>query len=248
MNNNKKICSFCGHENNSEKKVCESCGVKLSNHSIGEKVEKQKKIIPKPSEPSKSQKKTELPKIVSPNYWKHSTFILLGIVVILIFIIMSNKENITTEVNNETPLLQNNINLNNIQEITNLENQIVKNSGDTSSILKLANLYHDSKMFDKAILNYEKYIKINDRNLDAVVDLGVCFFDLKQYENAEKIFLSVATKNPAHQVALLNLGVVNLSKGDREKSKEWFEKCIKVNSISEFGQRAKNILSENNLN
>lgn len=257
MDNNKKICDNCGHLNSISANVCESCGIKLQSGGVDNNIQQ---VNSQPTKTKEKVQKTYTKKKVektsnvnntsgnSVNYWKFSTFVLLIIVFVLIYLNYSEKNTVTNDLDESSELPQGHIDLSGMQEIDNLEKIIANNPKDTTSLLKLAHLYHDSGISDKAIITYEKYLKFNDKNLDAIVDMGVCYFDLKNYAKAEEIFLSAYKVNKLHQIALLNLGVVNLVQGKTDLAKNWFNECIKVNPLSDISQRAKKILSDNNLN
>jgi len=48
---------------------------------------------------------------------------------------------------------------------------------------------------------------------------------------------------PDHQIAHLNLGIVNLAASNVEKSKEWLRKAVDLNPNSEIGKRAQELLN-----
>ena len=48
---------------------------------------------------------------------------------------------------------------------------------------------------------------------------------------------------PKHQIAHLNLGIVNLTAGNLQKSKEWFQKAVQLNPNSDIGKRAQELLT-----
>ena len=48
---------------------------------------------------------------------------------------------------------------------------------------------------------------------------------------------------PKHQIAHLNLGIVNLSAKNLVASKEWFQKTVDIDPNSEAGKRAQELLT-----
>ena len=60
--------------------------------------------------------------------------------------------------------------------------------------------------------------------------MGVCYFNLQDYANAIAEMETALKYIPNHQIAHLNLGVVNLSAGNLEKSKEWLKKAVRFKS------------------
>ena len=52
--------------------------------------------------------------------------------------------------------------------------------------------------------------------------------------------------NPHHQIAHLNLGIVNLALGNLKESRKWLEEAVKIDPSSEAGKRAEEILKSHN--
>jgi Tfp pilus assembly protein PilF len=69
---------------------------------------------------------------------------------------------------------------------------------------------------------------------------------LKQYDKATSIFEAVIQKNPKHQIAYLNLGIVNLTQGKIVEAKEYFQKCIALGEHTDAGHRAAELLKSHN--
>ena len=72
--------------------------------------------------------------------------------------------------------------------------------------------------------------------------MGVCYFNLRDYTNAIEEMETALKYSPNHQIAQLNLGIVNLAAGNVEKSKEWLKKAYDINPTNEVGQRAEQLL------
>jgi tetratricopeptide (TPR) repeat protein len=104
-------------------------------------------------------------------------------------------------------------------------------------------LLQDSKLFEKAISNYKKYLVKNPENADARVDMGICFYNLGDYPAAISEMENALKYQPKHQIAHLNLGIVNLTARNIDASKEWFRKTVKLDPNSEAGKRAQELLS-----
>lgn len=230
-----KFCNQCGSKLEVHHKFCPECGVKVSGSK------NLKSGISGSKENSSSDGKTLNPKVLYG-------ILAGGIVIILIVVLSSGMLESTTEVVN--PLNQNQqqvgtssgVNLNNMQLINDLEAKIKQNPDDQKSLLELAHLKNDSGLFEAAIQNYKAYLKKNPSDADARVDMGVCYFNLKDYPNAIKEMETALNYVPDHQIAHLNLGVVNLSAGNLAKSKEWLQKAYDLNPTNEIGIKAEQLL------
>ena len=130
-----------------------------------------------------------------------------------------------------------------MKAIEDLEAKIKQNPEDYTSLLQLAHLKNDSGLFEAAIINYKLYLEKNPKDADARVDMGVCYFNLKDFTNAIKEMETSLKYAPNHQIAHLNLGVVNLSAGNLEKSKEWLKKAVGIDPTSEVGTKAQQLLN-----
>lgn len=132
--------------------------------------------------------------------------------------------------------------LTSLNEIKFLEEKVKNNPEDLNSLLSLSHLLNDSGFYVKAIEHYKRYLAKDTKNVDVIVDMGVCFYQLGDYDSAIKAMESGIALNPKHQIAHFNLGIVNSAKGNISKSQEYFEKAIKIDPNSDIGIKAKNLL------
>lgn len=133
-------------------------------------------------------------------------------------------------------------NMNALSEIKTLEEKVLNNPNDLASLLNLAHLLNDSGFYEKAIINYKKYLLKNPQNVDVIIDMGVCYYQTGDYNSAIATMESGIKINPMHQIAHFNLGIVNSAKGDINKSDEYFAKAVKIDPNSDIGIKAKNLL------
>ena len=258
-----KICDICGEENDFNLDECNYCGAgftgkeKIIEKEIRQQVEQDKDFTFKQNLTEKKKEKTTSQKIkkakepaqLQSKKLETKQLILISSFVviigaILIFYGIENSKVVTkseteSQIQKETGTR---IDLNAINEINRLEAELKNNPDDPEKLLKLAHLNHDSGFFEKAIGYYEKYLSFKSDDNDAEVDLGVCYFELKQYDKASAIFEAVIQKNPKHQIAYLNLGIVNLTQGKIVEAKEYFQKCIALGEHTDAGHRAAELL------
>lgn len=264
----KKICDNCGEENDIENTVCSGCGIKLT----GAKTGKIKAGIDKPSDNTKKEIKSKtsvkqeagrqksIPanttsvgaKTKSLNKAKTITIIAIGIGVSVIILIFSGLLNSLIVPGNTASNVANNnnqssgVDLSNIQKINDLETVVKNNPTDTASILDLAHLKNDAGMFEQAIANYKQYLNIVPKNADARIDMGICYYNLQNYDMAISEMEQALKYDPQHQIGYLDLGIVNLSAGKMEKSQEWLKKAVAIDPNSEYGKKAQELLSSHN--
>ena len=129
-----------------------------------------------------------------------------------------------------------------LNEIKSLEAKVENNPDDLNAQLSLSHLLNDSGFYEKAIENYKKYLLKDPNNVDVIIDMGVCYFQVKDYNSAILVMEKGISINPKHQIAHFNLGIVNSAKGDISKSKEYLKKAINIDSNSDIGIKAQNLL------
>ncbi|MDP4172830.1 MAG: tetratricopeptide repeat protein [Bacteroidota bacterium] len=134
------------------------------------------------------------------------------------------------------------ISLDDLQKINDLESAVKKDTTNYSSILELAHRLNDSGFYERAIPYYRMYLRANPKNVDVLVDLGVCFFELKQFDNAKAVMKKGWNINPRHQIANFNLGIVNFSAGQLDSAKIWWRRAIEIDPNSEIGKKSKELL------
>jgi Tfp pilus assembly protein PilF/predicted RNA-binding Zn-ribbon protein involved in translation (DUF1610 family) len=244
------ICKNCGEGNSIDNSVCFSCGIPLSgNKNKGQ------------SRPKQDVKKNDRKKSTSENFSnsknvnkeekvldnKKILMISSAIVVVFVFALVASgvfdsgvKENVS-QMNNQTS--NSSVNLANLEDITQLENKVSANPNDLESTLHLAHLQQDAGLSEKAIMNYNKYLIKFPENADARVDMAICFYNLGDYTTAISEMETAIKYQPKHQIAYLNLGIVNLAAQNIEASKAWFKKTAELDPNTEAGKRAQELLN-----
>lgn len=134
------------------------------------------------------------------------------------------------------------INLEDMQRINELENTVNRDTTNSTTVLELAHLLNDSGFHDRAIPYYQMYLRKNPGNVDVLVDMGVCYFELRQYEKAKAAMRKGWSINPRHQIANFNLGIVNFSAGNTDSAKIWWRRAIELDPNSEIGKKSKELL------
>ncbi|NWF50580.1 MAG: tetratricopeptide repeat protein [Ignavibacteriaceae bacterium] len=272
------ICDICGEENIQTSSICAGCGGPLKGELIKKEFKEDTVVTPQLKEikksgssekgyvrnPSKKDVKEQKPigsnqtKKLNPKYL---TWILILVFALAALLIISSgvfdgspETNLIT--NQETEHNHSTVDLNNINLISQLEEQLQSRPNDPELLIQLANLQTDSRLFDRAISNYKKYLTILPKNPDARIDLGVCYYNIglvkisegdsagakSSFKDAITEMEKALTYSPNHQIGHLNLGVVNLTAGNLEKSREWLKKAIELDPNSDAGRRAQELL------
>jgi ribosomal protein L40E len=245
-------CKNCGTENPYDAGVCEGCGIKLNGESrTVTKISSTINVQQKKSFKDQKSKKKEQPQ-QPVNTFKEidskKIYGILGAVLIVGFIILQAAgvfdKPVSSVSNTNLNQSQNSgVDLSSLQRINELEEILKANPNDNKSLLELAHLRNDSRMFDKAIENYQLYLTHVPEDADARIDMGVCYYNLGRYDEAIAAMTKALEYNPNHQIGHLNLGIVNLSAGNVAKSKEWLLKAVSLGPETDAGKRAQELLT-----
>jgi tetratricopeptide (TPR) repeat protein len=128
------------------------------------------------------------------------------------------------------------------QRLKDLRLAAAADPSDAETALELANALNDAGRYRQAIEAYEGYLALAPDNPNAIIDMGVCYFNLAEYDVADSVMRTALKIDPDHQIGYYNLGVVNLSKGDNAVAMSMFEKCVEIDPNSEHAKRAKEII------
>lgn len=131
-----------------------------------------------------------------------------------------------------------------LTEINNLEARTKADPKDSEALLQLANRLHDAKFYPRAIETYKQFLALKPNESDARVDMAICYFETEENQRAVQEIESVIKKQPNHQMATFNLGVIQLSMGNLEVSKKWLQKAVDIDPNSPAGQRAQELLKQ----
>lgn len=244
------ICKNCGEENSIANSDCFSCGIPLSGNK--NKLQSRPNQELKKSNRKKSivEHSTKNNKVIKEEKVLDNKKILIissAIVVVFIFALVTSGV-FDSGVQESVPQMSSqssnsSVNLANIEEITQLENKVSANPDDLESTLHLAHLQQDAGLSEKAIVNYKKYLIKFPENADARVDMGICYYNLGDNATAINEMETAIKYQPKHQIAYLNLGIVNLAAKNIDASKAWFKKTAELDPNTEAGKRAQELLN-----
>jgi tetratricopeptide (TPR) repeat protein len=245
--NNKIICKVCGEENPENAKFCISCGAKIGDVEIKEEISADDNQ-PKQMEPSKI------------------LLFALGAALVGIFILFvagtfdkvpnvtADAGNVSTQqptgnVNNNSAVDPNNphagADMEKLKEITELEKIVKENPADHQSLVKLAHLLNDTGFYSKAINKYKEYLAVHPDDADVRVDMGVCYFEIQDFEDAISTMKEALKYQPEHQIAKFNIGIVYYSSGDINKAKEWWKEAIALDPNTDIAKKAQELIDNN---
>ena len=115
---------------------------------------------------------------------------------------------------------------------------------DESSWINAAYRYYDAfrmtsdtslrkVLVDKAISSYQKVLEKNPENLDAKTDLGLCYAEgTNSPMQGIMLLREVVAKNPNHEMAQFNLGILSVKSQQYDKAVERFQHVLEINSAN----------------
>jgi tetratricopeptide (TPR) repeat protein len=236
-------CPKCGYKiTNQEFIYCPKCGSRLSDASHKKTFSKDKSNS-EDRQVNQSAKSLDI-KVIYGLVFGGVIFILLVLYLSGVFDTTKIPPANTMNLNNQQPQTQQSgVDLSAIQKINELEAKIKANPNDHQSLLELAHLRMDSGFYEQAIQNYRTYLEHHPDDADVRIDMGVCYFNLKDFNTAITEMEKALKYQPKHQIGHLNLGVVNLNAGNIEKAKEYFKKAVEINPNTEAGKKAQQLLT-----
>ncbi len=251
---NKNIhCTVCGEILSGDFAYCPSCGSKNVKH-VPSETNTKVKVGSTKQDDLKKNKQPKVHEVVNkPKSISTLKLVYIGLFLLVIASVILVSSGIfdstgsvkaTTDASSSTNNPHAGVDLNQLEQITELQKTVDNNPNNLDALLNLAHLLNDSGFKDKAIERYEQYLKQNSKTADVWVDMGVCYFELGKNSEAISKMEKALTIEPKHQIAHLNLGIVNLSSGNKEKALGWWKKAVEINSTSEIGKRAQELINQ----
>ena len=242
-----KFCPECGIKLDKDYTFCPNCGYELAQ--VRKELNKSNSSVSKAGKIKNIEREKTLSALTFKNNlsFKKLLAIVGGLILLVAITLYSSGIFDTPKVSEilQTPVENNqspSVDLSKMNDIKALEDKVSANPEDIQALLQLANLKHDSGMFESAIINYKRYLEKNPSNADARVDLGVCYYSLKNYNEAIVEIKKAIQYSPKHQLAYINLGIVSMSAGSLDEAKKWWQKAVDLDPGSDNGLKAKELL------
>lgn len=119
-----------------------------------------------------------------------------------------------------------------------------KTPGSAELNTKAGNLLFDSGRYSEAIPYYQKSLNVEPNNPNVIVDMGVCYFNLKDFSKAQDQFKLALSINKNHLEALYNMGVVSVEMGNVDQLIHYWSQLREVAPNSPQAQNAQRILQQ----
>jgi tetratricopeptide (TPR) repeat protein len=97
---------------------------------------------------------------------------------------------------------------------------------DAESLFQEANSHFYAKRFSEAVALYKKAIAIDDRSAELFYNLGVTYYELKDYTAAIAALNEALKRHSSHARAELYLGKIALAQGDKGEAQKHFTHAL----------------------
>lgn len=97
---------------------------------------------------------------------------------------------------------------------------------------------------DMAIIDYLEYLKYRPREAVALNNLGYCYMEIGDFEEAEKYFKKALYNDPKHMDSYIGLSILNYRNNGIKATVENMSKAIEINGYLMFGMNGVEKLEE----
>lgn len=117
-----------------------------------------------------------------------------------------------------------------------------ENPKDTAKNREYAQILLDAHNPKEAIPYFKRVIEIDPKRTDILFNLTVCYFNIKDFENAELYTRKILEIEKNNFKAIYNLGVIAITSGDTLKAKNYWNDILKRSKDPQDIQIAKSSL------
>lgn len=112
-------------------------------------------------------------------------------------------------------------------------------------VLRAANLFYDAGLMPASSALYKRYLRdFDSTSAEVRVDYALTLSRQGEQDGAIVEMKHVLDFAPNHPIAMFNLGVLYFHKQEKEESRKWLEKCLKLSPDSEVGKKSKEFLDK----
>ena len=115
---------------------------------------------------------------------------------------------------------------------------------DSMLVISAANIAYNLERYDVAERFYRRFLdSIDAGNVNVRIDFAYTVYMNGRMDEAVGILQGILARAPKNQAAMYNLGILYLRSDDTERGLQWMKKCRDVDSTSDVGQRAANLVT-----
>jgi hypothetical protein len=114
--------------------------------------------------------------------------------------------------------------------------ELAKDSTNVNARIHLANVLYDTGNWSEAIVHYKSAMRSDPGRIETLVDLGVCYYNLAQPDEAIRLFEMALKLNSNHPVALFNLGIVAEGQNRLEAALKYYQRAMQAGPPEGMGE------------
>ncbi len=115
------------------------------------------------------------------------------------------------------------------KHVAELTATLARDSTNVDARQHLADILYDTANWNDAIVQYRSVIRQDSSRATALVDLGVCYYNLGFVDIAKRHFELGLQRQSDHPVALFNLGIVAERQNDLENALKYYHRAMQSN-------------------
>ena len=219
-------CTNCQYTLPEEAKFCPECGAKV--------------IIPEGLTADKKQDTNTSNKSAPFSKPVHAFGLVIAAVfvaVLVVFLILDSNRKAIEE--------KKEISANTSEMPEEIKVQLEKLSADPESValnIEMGNLLFDGGQFGEAIPFYQKALIRDSLNIGVQIDLAVCYFNLRNTDQAILEMKKALRIDPNHPKGLFNLGIIYYNLGKFDEVRRYWEQLMVVHPDGMEAKRAQELL------
>jgi tetratricopeptide (TPR) repeat protein len=125
-----------------------------------------------------------------------------------------------------------------------LKKEVEENPGDTVKLKQYADLLAQAHNPKEAIVYYYTILNVNPGRTDVLFALAYIYYNLKDYDNTEKMTNRILLYDENNLQAKFNLGVIAAARGEKEKARSIWKKLIQGNPGTDIARKSEESLKK----
>ncbi|MDO8643910.1 MAG: tetratricopeptide repeat protein, partial [bacterium] len=131
------------------------------------------------------------------------------------------------------------------EEIERLEGKLTQDPNDLPTLERLGHLYLQENNFEKVFETAHQALQTGKKSPESFAHMGIALFAQQDSEGAMRLLDKALELNPNHPESLFFKGMLYMSTGEIEKTKETWKKFVKVSPPGTTGLEKVRMFLEN---
>lgn len=88
--------------------------------------------------------------------------------------------------------------------------------------------FYIDEVYEKAVKYYQEVLEIDPEHYDALVNMALCYLEMKDIDNGLKYLLLASETEPDNPEAIFHLGLVHMELDKPQEASKYFLECIEL--------------------